>query len=98
MFHDFLSKLTQLISGRGIAYTVIQRKATPLETGRTQAMVEMSTPMFWEKEVETATRADLDALKLRQLCRILERAARAPFYASRLPDNVVENIRPLSDT
>jgi len=38
--------------------------------------------MYWQKELETIPRDDLESLQSRRLCETVERAARSPYYGS----------------
>jgi phenylacetate-CoA ligase len=47
---------------------------------------ETKTAMFWNKEIETLARPELERLQLRRLRQTLERAVRSPFYPGRGED------------
>ena len=56
--------------------------------------------MFWQKDIETMPRADLEALQLERLKRIVRYVyERVPFYRKRLDDAGVnpDKIKTLSD-
>jgi phenylacetate-CoA ligase len=42
--------------------------------------------MFWEKEIETMDRRDLEALQLQRLRETLERAKRSVYYERRFAE------------
>ncbi len=44
--------------------------------------------MFWNREIETLERRELEKLQLERLCRTLDRASKSTLYAGRLPRSV----------
>jgi len=53
--------------------------------------------MYWNEEIETLARPQLEELQIRRLNETLERAARSPFYRRRLTGDGAGAVRDLSD-
>jgi phenylacetate-CoA ligase len=53
--------------------------------------------MYWNEEIETLARPQLEELQIRRLNETLERAARSPFYRRRLTGDSAGAVRDLSD-